>query len=121
MTGSGIIRLALLAGMIGLAACEPANNDNAAGGSSRVRLSANSADATIGDYAIHVNAMLTSDLTADVAQAYGIQRSENQGFVNLVVLKKSADAKHTGRRAGKRPEPVKRQRRILSGFALFNS
>lgn len=91
MTGSGIIRLALLAGMIGLAACEPANNDNAAGGSSRVRLSANSADATIGDYAIHVNAMLTSDLTADVAQAYGIQRSENQGFVNLVVLKNSPD------------------------------
>ena len=42
MTGSGIIRLALLAGMIGLAACESANNDNAAGGSSRVRLSANS-------------------------------------------------------------------------------
>lgn len=93
MAGSELTRMALVAAVLALAACEPASNS--APGDSRVRLTANSADAVMGDYTIHVSGMLTSDLTPDVAQSYGIQRSENQGLVNLVVLKNGA-AKNDG-------------------------
>ena len=84
MAGSKVVRIALLFAFGALAACGGA--DNATNGSARIRLDANNASVSVGDYSIHVNAILTADLTPEVAQSYGIQRSKNKGFVNLVVL-----------------------------------
>lgn len=81
--------LLLLAAIVSLGGCDAAND---AGGapSNRIRLDSNKADAAFGDYAVHVSAMLTSDLTPEIAQGYGIVRSETRGFVNLVLLRKDA-------------------------------
>ena len=75
--------------VLSLAACGQGGNTGAGAGDSRVRLNSNNAYSQFGDYVVHVSAMLTSDLTPQVAQSYGITRSENQALVNLVVLKRS--------------------------------
>jgi hypothetical protein len=41
-----------------------------------------------GDYVIHYNALATDLLTPDVARQYHITRSQNNGMVNITVLKK---------------------------------
>lgn len=46
---------------------------------------------TFGDYEVHYNAFNSSMLTAEVAKAYGIQRSDSRAVVNITVLKKNAD------------------------------
>lgn len=45
-----------------------------------------------GDYEIHFNALRTDQLTAEVARAYGIQRSSNRVMLNVTMLKDVADA-----------------------------
>lgn len=90
MRDSGLIQIAALVAFLGLVACEPA--DQAGGSDSRARLDANNASVALGDHRIHVNAMVTGELTPEVAQGYGIQRSANKGFVNLVVLTGEAGA-----------------------------
>jgi len=41
-----------------------------------------------GDYVIHYNSLATDMLTPDVAREYHITRSQNNGMVNITVLKK---------------------------------
>ena len=82
-----LIRVTLAAMAFALAACGSADNGST-DTDARVRLNANKSSARFGDYTIHVNAMLTSELTPEIAQSYGIARSENQGLVNMVVLSK---------------------------------
>lgn len=41
---------------------------------------------TFGDYEVHYNAFNSSMLTADVAKAYGIQRSNSRALINITVL-----------------------------------
>lgn len=79
----------LLVAIVSLAGCDTPRNDGSAV-SSRVRLDSTKADAQFGEYVIRVSGMLTSDLTPEIAQSYGIVRSETRGFVNLVVLRKDA-------------------------------
>lgn len=43
----------------------------------------------IGDYRVHYSAMNTNMLPAEVARAYGIQRSANRAMINLAVLRKA--------------------------------
>jgi len=75
-----------------LAACGSADKTGGITNSeARTRLSANKSTAQFGDYEILAIAMSTADLTPEVAQGYDIVRSENQGLVNLVVLRKAAD------------------------------
>jgi hypothetical protein len=81
----------LIVASLTLAACGQADNASNAASDSRKRLSSKNAYAQFGEYTIHVSAMLTSDLTPEVARGYGIVRSENQGLVNLVLLKKSTN------------------------------
>ncbi len=83
--------LLLLAAIVSLAGCDAAN-DASGTGSNRLRLDTHNADAQFGDYVVRVSALLTSDLTPEVAQSYGIVRSETRGFVNLVLLHKDAAA-----------------------------
>jgi hypothetical protein len=44
-----------------------------------------------GNYELHYNAMRTDRLSADVARAYGIQRSKNRVLLNVTMLRKDAD------------------------------
>lgn len=43
-----------------------------------------------GDYEVHFNAVRTDQLPADVARAYGIQRSTNRVMLNVTILKQEA-------------------------------
>lgn len=44
-----------------------------------------------GDFQLHYNAVRTDVLTADVARAYGIQRSANRVLLNVSLLRKNSD------------------------------
>jgi len=43
-------------------------------------------------YTIHYNALSSSLITPEVAQAYGISRSDSRALINISVLKKNSDA-----------------------------
>ena len=49
----------------------------------------------LGEYVVHYNALKTTLLPAQMAQAYGIQRSENHAMLNVTVLKKGEDGPDT--------------------------
>ena len=78
----------LLVIMLGLTACEPPSS-NGSSSAARTRLSISNSYGEFGEYVVHINAMPTTSLTTEVAQGYGVVRSENQGLINLVVLKKA--------------------------------
>lgn len=46
---------------------------------------------TFGDYEVHYNAFSSSMLTAEVAKAYGIQRSDSRAVINIAVLKRNVE------------------------------
>ena len=46
---------------------------------------------TFGDYEVHYSAFNSSMLTAPVAKAYGITRSDSRAVINITVLKKTGD------------------------------
>ena len=48
-----------------------------------------------GDYEMHYNAVRTDQLTADIARAYGIERSKNKVLLNISVLHKSPGSEAT--------------------------
>jgi hypothetical protein len=48
-----------------------------------------------GDFQVHFNAVRTDELTADVARAYGIERSANRVLLNVSMLRKGADGRTT--------------------------
>ena len=49
----------------------------------------------VGDYEMHYNAVRTDQLTADIARAYGIERSKNKVLLNISILHKNADGSTT--------------------------
>ncbi len=46
----------------------------------------------IGQYTVHYNAIKTSELPAQVAQAYGIQRSSSRALLNITILDQAGDS-----------------------------
>jgi len=50
----------------------------------------------IGDYRVHYSAMNTRMLPADVASAYGIQRSGSRAMLNVTVVSKAASDQEMG-------------------------
>ena len=48
-----------------------------------------------GDFQVHYPAVRTDELTADVARAYGIERSTNRVMLNVSLLRKGADGRTT--------------------------
>lgn len=48
-----------------------------------------------GGYTIHHNALTTDNLPPEVASTYQLQRSKNQGMLNISVLKDAADSSGT--------------------------
>jgi hypothetical protein len=82
------IAVTLVVSALTLAACDFADNTAGVDNKARVRLTVKKSSTNFGPYVMRVNAMSTADLTPDIAQRYGIARSENRGLVNLVVLRK---------------------------------
>ena len=89
MQSSVRVGVLVLSTIVLLAGCDAPRDDGTAV-SSRVRLDSSQADAQFGEYVVRVSGLLTSDLTPEIAQTYGIVRSESRGFVNLVLLRKDA-------------------------------
>ena len=77
--------------LLGLAACDSPSSIGSADAEGRMRLSVDKSYGEFGDYVVHINALTTASLTPGVAQAYDITRSEQEGLVNRVVLKKTPD------------------------------
>lgn len=48
-----------------------------------------------GDFEVHYNAVRTDELSAEVARAYGIERSANRVMLNVSLLRKDANGKTT--------------------------
>jgi hypothetical protein len=48
-----------------------------------------------GNFEVHYNAVRTDQLTADVARAYGIERSGNRVLINVSLLAKAPDGRTT--------------------------
>jgi hypothetical protein len=48
-----------------------------------------------GNFQVHYNALRTDQLTAEVARAYGIERSPSRVLLNVSLLEKSADGRTT--------------------------
>lgn len=48
-----------------------------------------------GDFEVHYNAVRTDELSAEVARAYGIERSANRVMLNVSLLRKDPDGKTT--------------------------
>jgi hypothetical protein len=46
---------------------------------------------TVDGYEVHYNAINTSQLTPQVAQSYGIQRSSSRALLSITVMKKGAE------------------------------
>jgi hypothetical protein len=78
-------------GLLGLSACDTPTS-NRSSGDGRVRLSVHDGYSELGDYVVRINGMTATGLTPEIAQVYGIARSEDRGIVNLVVLRKNPDA-----------------------------
>jgi hypothetical protein len=87
-TGVSIFLTVLLFVLTG---CDAGVSTSGAEAEGRTRLSVHNGYGEFGDYMVRINAMTASGLTPEVAQSYGIVRSDNSGLVNLVILKKSAD------------------------------
>ena len=81
--------LALACAALLLYACSPPDVPTSQAEDGRKRLSASQSYAQFGDYVIHVNAMTSDGLTPEVAQSYGITRSEDLALINLVVMEKT--------------------------------
>jgi predicted small lipoprotein YifL len=50
---------------------------------------------TFGDLEVHYNALRTDELPAEVARAYGIERSSNRVMLNVSLLRKAPDGRTT--------------------------
>lgn len=76
----------LVIGFAGLSGCTPSGENDPDRGAPAVPSNETSQD--FGDHEVHFNAALTDQLSADVAQAYGIVRSKNRAMLNVSVLEK---------------------------------
>ncbi len=76
-------------GLLGLSACDAPRGGSP--GDGRARVSVTDGYGEFGEYVVHVNGMTATELTPEIAQTYGIVRSENLGIINLVVMRKGSD------------------------------
>ncbi len=77
--------------VLALYGCDAVEGPTGSSDDGRKRLNANINYAEYGDYVVHVNAISSDSLMPEIAQRYGITRSEDSGLINLVVLKKSVE------------------------------
>ena len=93
------LRTAALAAALALAACsEPPAPDGPLADESDIMTAAESFR-DFGSWTVHINAMLTNQLTAEIASQYGIARSNNRAMLNVSVVRNQPIDGSTGMRA----------------------
>ena len=73
-----------------LSACEQ-NTGTSQNNTARVSFDPNVHDKELGKYIIHVNALTTDQLPAEVARGYKISRSKNRAMLNISIREKQGD------------------------------
>ena len=84
--------LACLVAVLGLAACEPTTGVDVSNTQEGV-LPATESVKDFGDYVLYFNALITDQLTPDIAREYGIVRSKNRAMLNVSIHRKLADGR----------------------------
>ena len=74
--------------IVGLYGCDT-SQQTATDTTSRVEFGPNENEKQFGDFIIHVNALTTDQLPADVARTYKITRSKSRAMLNVVITKKT--------------------------------
>jgi uncharacterized protein DUF4426 len=91
MRTSNIVTLAfVLIPLVLLGACEQQSATNQSN-SGRITYETSVHDKEFGNYIIHINALTTDQLPAEIARGYKISRSKNRAMINVAVQKKQAD------------------------------
>jgi hypothetical protein len=83
-----LIPMLLACTMVALAACSQGTPDE---GRARMAVPTEPTSKDFGTFEVHYNAVRSDVLTAEVARAYGIERSANRVLLNVSVLRKNAD------------------------------
>jgi len=78
--------------VLGLAACEPTTGVDVSNTQEGV-LPATESAKDFGDYVLYFNALITDQLTPDIAREYGIVRSKNRAMLNVSIHRKLADGR----------------------------
>ena len=82
-------RLFLVGALAWLLGCEQNVETNGAQNNADVAvLPGTESSRDFGDYVVHFNALATDQLTPNVAQQYGIVRSQNRAMLNVSILRK---------------------------------
>ena len=76
----------------GLMACEPANNLDVTNVQEGV-LPATESSKDFGDYVLYFNAIVTDQLSPEIAREYGIVRSRSRAMLNVSIHHKLADGR----------------------------
>ncbi len=82
------IPLAALICLVGMSGCNQGGPET---GRARVAPPSEPSHEDFNDYQVHFNAVRSDELSAEVARAYGIERSSNRVMLNVSMLRKEAD------------------------------
>ena len=85
-----LIQLALLAGLAGISGCGQGSPET---GQTRAASPSEPSFQDFKDYQVHYNAVRSDELSAEVARAYGIERSSNRVMLNVSILRKEPDGR----------------------------
>lgn len=82
------IPLAALIGLFGISGCNQGGPET---GRARMASPSEPSHEDFNDYQVHFNAVRSDELSAEVARAYGIERSSNRVMLNVSILRKEPD------------------------------
>lgn len=92
MTG---LRVTALLAALALTACGQSSGPATLDDNSDI-MTATESFRDFGDWSVHVNAMVTDKLSAEIASQYGITRSSNRAMLNVSVVSNSGDSTGAG-------------------------
>ena len=93
----GLRMTAVVAALL-LAACDQSSGPTALDDSSDI-MTATESFRDFGEYSVHVNALVTDQLSAEVASQYGITRSSSRAMLNVSVVRTQPQDGQTGMHA----------------------
>jgi hypothetical protein len=93
------LRIAATFAALALVACSqsPETNTPLADGNDLMTATESSRD--FGTWSVHINALLTNKLTADIARQYGIARSDSRAMLNVSLVRNEGTGGPAGMRA----------------------
>ena len=72
--------------LVWLVGCDQAAQTDAGASQDVAVLPGTESSRNFGDYTVHFNALVTDQLTADIASEYGIVRSKNRAMLNVSII-----------------------------------